>query len=185
MTSYFGCWYLFLYVWKEKTCSYTMVPIRCTGRGSFSSSPPPPPHPLVRRVTQKGHGKTRVNMLFILWMKVIWMKVRTVWSQSTLDKLILGKIRKEVIFHCFEIHQTYKTQRLRALTKRQSHCSGVSLPQHWQEILIASSHNMQSKSFHEVVGTHNLHLFLLKLAQFMLYQVCNLQRHMILKLMLS
>ena len=29
VTSYLGCWYLFWYVWKEETPSYTMVPIIC------------------------------------------------------------------------------------------------------------------------------------------------------------
>ena len=28
-TSYLGCWYLFWYVWKKETPSYTLVPIRC------------------------------------------------------------------------------------------------------------------------------------------------------------
>ena len=32
MTSYTRCWYLFWYKWKEKTLSYTMVPIRCITR---------------------------------------------------------------------------------------------------------------------------------------------------------
>ena len=55
VTSYLGCWYLFWYVWKEETPSYTMVPIRCILGVSFSSSKGGGNHPpLVRRVTKKG-----------------------------------------------------------------------------------------------------------------------------------
>ena len=36
VTSYLGCWYLFWYVWKKETPSYTMVQIRCIW-GSSSS----------------------------------------------------------------------------------------------------------------------------------------------------
>ena len=53
VTSYLGCWYLFWYVWKEKTPGILWYQLDVWG-GSFSSSP------LVRRVA-KNLGKTRVD----------------------------------------------------------------------------------------------------------------------------
>ena len=63
VTSYLGRWYLFWYVWKEETPSYTMVPIRCIWGVSFSSSQGGGNHPpLGKTCYKKRLGKTRVKI---------------------------------------------------------------------------------------------------------------------------
>ena len=49
-----GCLYLFWYVWKEETHSYTMVPIRPILGVQFPNAQGGGNHPLVTCVTKKG-----------------------------------------------------------------------------------------------------------------------------------
>ena len=53
--AYLGYWYLFWYVWKEKTLSYIMVPTTCIGV-SFSSSQGGCNHPLGKLCYKKCFG---------------------------------------------------------------------------------------------------------------------------------
>ena len=57
VTSHLGHWYLFQYVWKEETPSYTMVEFTCIGGFHFfkftMGGKPPPWAPLGRRATKK------------------------------------------------------------------------------------------------------------------------------------
>ena len=61
VTSCLRCWYLFWYVWKEETPSYTMVPIRCILGVSFSSSKGVVTTPLGKTCYKKRLVKTRVK----------------------------------------------------------------------------------------------------------------------------
>ena len=61
VTSYLGCWYLFWYVWKEETPSYTMVPIRCILGVSFSSSKGVVTTPLGKTCYKKRLGRGLTN----------------------------------------------------------------------------------------------------------------------------
>ena len=71
VTSHLGHWYLFQYVWKEETPSYTMVEVTCIGRFHFLSSQWEVNHPwapLGRRVTKKGlvrRGFSQRNTIYI------------------------------------------------------------------------------------------------------------------------
>ena len=60
VTSYFRCWYLFWYVWKETTPSYTMVPITCIWGFHFQVQGVVTTL-LVNCVTKKRFGRTRVK----------------------------------------------------------------------------------------------------------------------------
>ena len=64
VTSHLGHWYLFQYVWKEETTSYTMVDVTCIGGFHFLSSQWEVNHPLElpwEDVLQKRLGKMRVR----------------------------------------------------------------------------------------------------------------------------
>ena len=65
VTSYLGFWYLFWYVWKEETPSYTMVPITCIGGFIFKFTGGGN-HPLGKMCSKRRLARTRVKHLFQL-----------------------------------------------------------------------------------------------------------------------
>ena len=63
VTSYLRCWYLFWYVWKKETPSYTMVPITCIWGFHFQVHRGVVTTPLVNCVTKNGWMVGRGLML--------------------------------------------------------------------------------------------------------------------------